>query len=134
MNDLERTRAAGLPIAIRRLARPLLVASLIALHATVMLCGPCLHGLAGSNHGAAFSRGTGAGHTSAPIKASPCRPDVCPVCHFFSQAQLPIHVAGVPVAQPFGPLKTEAPYDAWVPTCPLTTSPRAPPAGASNLS
>ncbi|GAC1474724.1 MAG: hypothetical protein NVSMB9_25640 [Isosphaeraceae bacterium] len=109
--------------------RKLLIASLISLHASVMVCGNCLHMFPGSEHRRANSRlenspesspreTGGWGHES---------PHDCPVCHLVSQGQMPVlivscsrvnHVqAMTPVDRPANP--------------PLSThhssSPRAPP-------
>jgi hypothetical protein len=110
-----------------RFARQLLFASLIALHATVVLCGPCLHGLPGWGHGSVFSGGADAEDVRGPSRGTHLQPDDCPVCHFLSQAQLPVDLARVKsigCSLEFKPVL-------WCHTAShsllLSTSPRAPP-------
>ncbi len=109
-----------------RFVRHLLFGALIACHAAVTLCGPCLHGLPGSSHQmglAAKSHGP-----DAPAQSSRDSADNCLICHFVAQGQLTvattcdcsaplvteIEVPGLPVARP---LHHHVP-----------SSPRAPPA------
>jgi hypothetical protein len=72
--------------------RRFLVACLIALHASVTLCGPCLHALPGSGHAA----GLAAQGTNKPSPDSSTvphsAPDHCPICHLFAQSQLGVEV------------------------------------------
>jgi hypothetical protein len=73
-------------IVTRRIVRQLLVASLIALHAAIALCGPCLHELPGLGHDSSAGSQT----QQHPLKSSHDSGDNCPVCHFLAQGQLPV--------------------------------------------
>jgi DUF2946 family protein len=115
-----------------QLARRLLIASLIALHATVVLYGPCLHGLPGWDHGTGLARNTEVNHVGDPVKAAHVQPDNCPICHFFAQGQLPIDLACAPVVDQVFALKQEPWSESVTPTLLLPTSPRAPPAIPAN--
>ena len=72
----------------RRLARQSLVALLVALHAAVALCGPCLHELPGMSHEASSVSNLPQGQN--PLKASHDSSDTCPICHFLAQGQLAV--------------------------------------------
>jgi hypothetical protein len=73
----------------RRIVRQFLVASLIAFHATIALCGPCLHELPGLGH--ENSAGLTSQTQQHPLKAlQHDSADACPLCHFLSQGQMPI--------------------------------------------
>jgi len=117
-----------------RFARQFLVASLLTLHAVVMLCGPCLHGLPGLDHAAGLTRGADTDHGADPVKSSHGQADDCLVCHFLAQAQLPVDTACVLVHQHVGAWRVEAPYQSVTPARPHLTSPRAPPASGAALS
>ena len=108
-----------------RVSRQLLFFSLIACHAAVVLCGPCLHALPGSTHemGAA-SKSHRADH---PLKSRSDSNDDCLICQFVAQGQLPVEfspgsspqiiggliISALPVANSFSNL--------------LRSCPRAPP-------
>ncbi len=115
-----------------RLIKQLLFASLIACHAAVVLCGPCLHELPGSTHqiGAA-SKAQRADH---PLQSSGDSKDGCLICHFVAQGQLPVEI----VCEISPELTTELVIVALpVPLTPanlLPSSPRAPPVGIPGLS
>jgi hypothetical protein len=113
-----------------RFARQLLVASLVALHATLMVCGPCLHGLPGWGHGPGLSQAA----YGDPVKSTHVQTDDCPVCHFLSQAQLPIDLTSVPAVQHVCVLKPETSSNSVAPARLHPTSPRAPPAPSARLS
>ena len=117
-----------------RFARTLLVASLVALHATVMLCGPCLHRLPGWGHGAGLSQATHSDHVGDPVKATHLRPDDCPVCHFLSQAQLLVDPAQDLLVRRVVVLNVPIAIAPVTPSQPCPTSPRAPPAVPAGLS
>jgi hypothetical protein len=117
-----------------RLARQLLAASLVALHATVMLCGPCLHELSGWGHEVGLSRAADSGQVSEPVKATHLQPDDCPVCHFLSQAQLPVDAPIVLSVWHVRFLNPELLCDSVTPSLLHPTSPRAPPALAATVS
>ena len=116
-----------------RFVRQFLVASLVAWHAAVMLCGPCLHELAGSAHG------NGAVSSKAQRPDGPAQPsrdatDGCLICHFVAQGQLPVTVADGPSIQQIDSL-TAPPLPLARPLSNrLPAGPRAPPGAASNLS
>ncbi len=71
-----------------RVGRQLLFFSLIACHAAVVLCGPCLHALPGSTHemGAA-SKSHRPDH---PLQSRSDSNDDCLICQFVAQGQLPV--------------------------------------------
>jgi len=117
-----------------RFARQLLAASLVALHAAVMLCGPCLHAVPGWGHAPGLSRSSDVHHVRTPSAASLLQADDCPVCHFLSQAQLPVDPARVVAVAHVRVL--DAPRDREpVPPAPFrSTSPRAPPGPRAGLS
>ena len=112
-----------------RTVRHLLFASLIACHAAVTLCGPCLHELAGSSH--PFGPAAKTHRPDAPAKSPTDSADNCLICHFVAQGQLTVdstcersapavaefEVPELPAARPL-------PHH-----CP--SSPRAPPAAPS---
>jgi hypothetical protein len=117
-----------------RFARQLLIASLVALHATVMLCGPCLHAVSGSDHGPGFSTGADANHVRVHVRAAHVQTDDCPICHFLAQAQLPVDLVSLPSVLYVRVLKPDLPYESVTPSLLLPTSPRAPPAVFAGLS
>src|SRR5215472_12245053 len=117
------TRESGPLIVMPRFARRLLIASLVAFHAAVMLCGPCLHGLPGWGHSAGLSRGADAHRVSDHVQAVHVQPDNCPVCHLFSQGQLPIDLASAPAVLQTCALKPEARSDPVTPALLHPTSP-----------
>ena len=116
-----------------RFVRQFLVASLVAWHAAVMLCGPCLHELAGSAHG------NGAVSSKAQRPDGPAQPsrdatDGCLICHFVAQGQLPVTVADGPSIQQIDSL-TAPPLPLARPLSNrLPAGPPHPPGAASNLS
>ena len=71
-----------------RFVRQLLFASLIACHAAVTLCGPCLHELSGSSHRSGPA--TKSQRSDAPAPSSRDSADNCPICHFMAQGQLTV--------------------------------------------
>ena len=81
-----------------RLVRQFLLSSLVAWHAAVMFCGPCLHELAGSSHG--ISTMSSKGHLPAgPAQSSRDATDGCLICHFVAQGQLPVTTFNEPSIQ-----------------------------------
>ena len=66
----------------------LLFAGLIACHAAVTLCGPCLHELAGSSHPLGPAAKTH--RPDAPAKSPTDSADNCLICHFVAQGQLTV--------------------------------------------
>jgi hypothetical protein len=114
-----------------RIVRHLLFTSVLACHAAVTLCGPCLHALPGSSHepGAASK-------THRPDEPSQSRRDAadnCLICHFVAQGQLPVEF--------FSGLSSQLIADLVVPALPATdslplplpSSPRAPPTAAASF-
>ena len=80
---------------IRRRIRQFLVASLIAFHAAVTLCGPCLHELPGLGHESAASTSSQPA-SQHPVKSPHDTGDSCPVCHFLAHGQLPVTLSCAP--------------------------------------
>ena len=71
-----------------RSVRHFLFASLIACHAAVTLCGPCLHELPGSSHQIGLA--TQSHRPDAPAQSSRDSADNCLICHFVAQGQLTV--------------------------------------------
>jgi hypothetical protein len=115
---------------ITRFARQILFASLIACHAAVMLCGPCLHTLPGSTH----QMGAGAATKShGPEDSAPSRRDAsddCLICHFVAQGQLCAAIRSELAIQPAIEFVVPCLLAARPSAQPLPSSPRAPPADA----
>jgi hypothetical protein len=107
--------------------RQVLISSLIAFHAAMMLCGPCLHAMPGLGH-----RG-GAKSAAAPdsIELSAARQELaddCPICQLVAQVQLPIEACEVSSkALLVGSMRDVAPV-ADVRSDALPSCPRGPPA------
>jgi hypothetical protein len=115
-----------------RSVRQLLFASLIACHAAVTLCGPCLHGLPGLSHKTAHvSRDHG---SDDPIQSRSDTMDRCLICHFVAQDQLPVAISGESPDQFIDELATPAVCVTACSSHPLPSSPRAPPIAVSGLS
>ncbi len=70
-------------------ARKALAASLIALHAAIMLCGPGLHAAPGLGHPSASRELPKGDETPSLSTVPPVGGDHCPLCDFFAQGQLP---------------------------------------------
>ncbi len=109
-----------------RLARPLLFAALIACHAMVTLCGPCLHELAGTAH--TFGPVSGSHRPDTPAQSTTDSGDNCLLCQFVAQGQLTI----APTCSLSAPLVlahiTAEPDIDRPTTHHVRSSPRAPPA------
>jgi len=112
---------------MRRFLSPLLVASLVALHATVMLVGPGLHGLAAWDHAARHFECANREHAHGPAHAAAVDSDDCPVCHFFAQGHVPITTAPVLTALQSLTLRPEPRSRLVTPQRLHSISPRAPP-------
>jgi hypothetical protein len=114
-----------------RSVRHLLFASLIACHAAVTLCGPCLHELSGSSH--SFGPVTKSHRPDAPAQSPRDSADNCLICHFVAQGQLAI----APTCERSAPVAAEFVLPELPVARPLThhfpSSPRAPPAPPSSL-
>lgn len=129
---VDRVECTQIGITMSRFVRQLLFASLIACHAAVTLCGPCLHDLAGSSHSiGAASKGHLPG---APAQSSRDTTDGCLICHFFAQGQLPVTFSSEPSIQQVDELAVPVLPFTQPLSNPLPSSPRAPPGFASNLS
>jgi hypothetical protein len=114
-----------------RIARHVLLASVLACHAVVTLCGPCLHALSGSSHemGAA-TRSKRPDDTSQSRRDSA---DNCLICHFVAQGQLPVEFTNGPSIQQITELVAPAvPASVSLPIH-LPSSPRAPPMAAASM-
>src|SRR3954447_8251974 len=111
-----------------RLSRRTLIPLLVALHATVMLWGPCLHALPGWGHEAFGNRSTGDGPHGDPGKAPHGSAHDCPVCHFLLQGQLPVESAREPVLRWAGSLALIARPEITSRSRHRSSCPRAPPA------
>ena len=68
---------------MRRRARQLLLASLLALYGVMTACGPALHALLGADHVKAGSLGGGDG-SDRPTTTH----NDCPICYFLAQGQI----------------------------------------------
>ena len=130
-NDFGICRAAY-NIMMSRIVRHLLFASVLACHAAVTLCGPCLHALPGSSHKLGASSRSHRSDDSAQPRRDGA--DNCLICQFVAQGQLLAeistgisgqHVAElvVPVLPTFHTTSPELP-----------SSPRAPPLASAVLS
>ena len=108
-----------------RFVRQFLFASLIACHAAVVLCGPCLHELSGSSHqmGAA-SKAHCADH---PLQSRSDSKDGCLICHFVAQGQLPVEFSRGSSPQLIAELVISAVTVSDSISNPRTSCPRAPP-------
>ena len=114
-----------------RSVRHLLVAAVIACHAAVTLCGPCLHELPGSSHQIGLA--TQSHRPDAPAQTSRDSADNCLICHFVAQGQLTVATTcerSAPVVAEFEvpELPAARPLPHHVPS-----SPRAPPAAPAPL-
>lgn len=118
---------------MKRFLSPLLVGALVAMHATVMLVGPGLHGLAAWDHATRRFECTNQQHARGPAHAPAVESDDCPVCHFFAQGHVPITTALVPAALQSLALEPEPRARLVTPHRLHSTSPRAPPADPSRL-
>jgi len=110
-----------------RTARHALVASLIVLHAAVVVCGAGLHALPGWGHESGLHSRARNDHSHGPGKSSHEAADDCAVCQFLAQGQIScetppavaVRITSV-VARPAAPVADIAP-----PRSP--SSPRGPP-------
>ena len=110
-----------------RSARHLLAISLVALNASVMLCGPCLHALPGWGHEAGLSHEAVGDPVRDPVGPAHPGSDHCPVCHFLAQAQITIDPICLSASWDVGALRPEPPTASYRATPHLSSSPRAPP-------
>jgi hypothetical protein len=114
-----------------RIVRHLLFASVLACHASVTLCGPCLHSLPGSSHepGAASK----SHRPDDPSQSRRDAADNCLICHFVAQGQLPVEFFSGLSIQLIAELVVPALPDTHSRPLQLPSSPRAPPAAAASL-
>jgi hypothetical protein len=112
-----------------RIVRHLLFASVLACHAVVTLCGPCLHALPGSSH--AMGAASKADRSDDPAQSRRDAADNCLICQFVAQRQMPVEtVCG---------LCTQTVAEFVAPRLPVSrtssrqvpSNPRAPPAAAT---
>ena len=112
-------------IKMSRFIRQFLFASLIACHAAVILCGPCLHALPGSTH--ELGAATKSHGPDDPLQSRRDTSDNCLICHFVAQGQLTVEFSGISAIQP----SVEVAVPSILTTRPfaqlLPASPRAPP-------
>jgi hypothetical protein len=116
-----------------RTSRQALAALLIALHASISLCGPGLHAAPGLGHAGLAGSSRESDGDPGLTRHSATAPEHCPVCDYFSQGQLPLppflHVPSRPVL----PFET-ALISTLAPRPPLLYSrSRAPPRGAARI-
>src|SRR5260370_18110885 len=114
-----------------RIVRHLLFASVIACHAAVTLCGPCLHAVLGSSHG--MCAASKSHRPDDPTQSRRDAADNCLICHFVAQGQLPVEFSsGVTVrsiadlVMPVLPTRDPRPTH-------LPSSPPAPPPSPEHL-
>jgi hypothetical protein len=110
-----------------RRPRRILIALLVAFHATVTTCGSCLHALPGWDHGATVRGPERDGRQIDPGKDLHESSHHCPICQFLAQGQLPIGVMSGPALRLVCVLVTQdlpeiTPRSSRRPSCP-----RAPP-------
>ena len=115
-----------------RFVKQLLFASLIACHAAVVLCGPCLHELPGASHqmGAA-SKPNRSDH---PLQSPTDSKDSCLICHFVAQGQLPVEFSQGPTVQLIAEVVVATPSVVHTSSRALPSCPRAPPVSFAGLS
>ena len=108
-----------------RFVRRFLFASLIACHAAVVLCGPCLHELPGSTH--QMGTASNSHRPDHPVQSRGDSKDGCLICHFVAQGQLPVEFSRESSPQPIAELVIAASPVSLAVSSPLPSSPRAPP-------
>jgi hypothetical protein len=119
-------------IMMSQIVRHLLFASVLACHAAVTLCGPCLHALPGSSHELGAS--SKSHHTDDSAQPRRDGADNCLICQFVAQGQLLAEIStGISVQQVTELVVPVLP--AFHTTSPeLPSSPRAPPLASTGLS
>ena len=113
------------------MARRLLFALVLACHAAVMLCGPCLHALPGSSHELRATSNSQHADDSTPSRRDGA--DNCLICKFVAQGQV---LAGVFTATSFDQVNEFVPPVATLSqpvSIPLPSFPRAPPFASFTL-
>ena len=76
------------PVPMPRLARHALIATLIAIHGAVTLCGTGLHALPGLGHDSALNPRAKTDHSHGPGKSAHESADDCQICQFLAQGQI----------------------------------------------
>ncbi len=117
-----------------RTLRKFLVASVVLLHTALTLCGPCLHSLPGFSHETGLCLSNAQVPNEVPARPSHDSSDVCPVCHFVAQAQLPVQSSSIATDVMVAALELAAPSTTCCFTPGFLASPRAPPVPTSGLS
>jgi hypothetical protein len=116
-----------------RTARQALAALLIALHATISLCGPGLHAAPGLGHAGPAGTSRGLDRHLKLTTLAATASEHCPICDYFSQGQLPSPpptTASNRLVRSFEPV----PISSIVPRPPLLSSrSRAPPRGDARI-
>ena len=115
-----------------QIGRHLLFALVLACHATVTLCGPCLHEFPGSSHDLGADSRSHRSDDSAQSRRDGA--DNCLICHFVAQGQL--------LADFSTGVSVQHVADLVVPVTPATatsslhlpSSPRAPPTALTSVS
>ncbi len=115
------------------LYRKILIVSLVALHATVMVGGTCLHALPGGGH-RPVAAGTGDDlGISGLSKAAHASTNHCAICDLLSLGQVLIDLdRGPSVTRVCGLSPVESVERPFCPS-PLSASPRAPPVPSQDL-
>jgi hypothetical protein len=108
-----------------RFVRQILFASVIALHAVVSLCGPCLHEFAGSSHQLGLTSKTHG--PDDPARSPRDSGDNCLICHFVTQGQLPVEGCSQVADLAITELPAPSPSIGRLVHIPIPSSPRAPP-------
>jgi len=119
-------------IPMSRVVRHLLFASVIACHAVVTLCGPCLHALPGSSH--ELGADSSSQRTHDPAQPRRDAADNCLLCHFVAQGQLLSGSSTGVSSQPIAELVVPDPQAVYPPPVHLPSSPRAPPLVPASVS
>jgi hypothetical protein len=115
-----------------QIVRHLLVASVLACHAVVTLCGPCLHSLPGSSH--ELGATSKSHRPDDPAQSRGDAADNCLICQFIAQGQLLAEVSTGISVQHVAELVVPV-IPAFHFTSPeLPSSPRAPPLASTGLS
>jgi hypothetical protein len=116
-----------------RIVRQILPAFLIACHAAVTLCGPCLHELPGATHHQ-ISAASKSNRSDDPVWPRNDSRDGCLICQFVAQGQLPVELSRESLPHLIGELVLGAfPVSRSLPNS-LPSCPRAPPTDFPGIS
>jgi hypothetical protein len=119
-------------ILMSKIVRHLLFASVLACHAAVTLCGPCLHALPGSSHELGASSKSHRSDDSAQSRRDGA--DNCLICQFVAQGQLLAEFATEIPVQQVAELVVPVVPVSHTTSLELPSSPRAPPSASTVLS